>query len=324
MNIDRRGLLAAAGLAAPSLALAQGAWQPTRPIRMIVPFAPGGSTDVGGRLIAERMGETLGQSVVVENRTGAGGAVGVEAAARSAPDGYTILVATNGAFTLAPHLGLMRSVDVRRELSMVSLIFTSDVIVVVNPRLGVNSIGEFLTLARAQPGRLSFATSGVGSGTHIFTELFMAVAGIQMVHVPYRGSGQAMADLVNGTVQVMLDQPASSIAQVRQGAIKALATSGMQRLPLLPELPTFTEAGLGEATSQSWGSIAVPAGTPPAAIERLGVAVREAVSHPPVVARMAAAGLDAAGNTPAEMEQVIARDYERWGKLIRERNIRVD
>ena len=152
----------------------------------------------------------------------------------------------------------------------------------------------------------------------------MAVAGIEMVHVPYRGSGQAMSDLVNGTVQVMLDQPASSIAQVRAGAIRALATSGAHRLALLPDLPTFTEAGLAEATSQSWGAIAVPAGTPPAAIERIGAAVREAVAHPPVVQRMASVGLDAVGNTPAEMEQVITRDYERWGRLIRERNIKVD
>ncbi|MDB5376445.1 MAG: tripartite tricarboxylate transporter substrate binding protein [Rubritepida sp.] len=323
MNIVRRGLLAAAALA-PCAVQAQPAWQPTRPLRLIVPFAPGGSTDVGGRLIAERMGETLGQPVVVENRTGAGGAVGVEAAARSPADGYTLLVATNGAFTLAPHLGLMRTVDVRRELAMASMIFTSDVIVTVNPRVPARNIGEFLAYARSRPGQLSFATSGVGSGTHIFTELFMAVAGIEMVHVPYRGSGQAMSDLVNGTVQVMLDQPASSIAQVRAGAIHALATSGAHRLALLPDLPTFTEAGLAEATSQSWGAIAVPAGTPPAAIERIGAAVREAVAHPPVVQRMASVGLDAVGNTPTEMEQVIARDYERWGRLIRERNIKVD
>jgi len=324
MNIARRGLLAAASLSPLASAQAQPAWQPTRPLRLIVPFAPGGSTDVGGRLIAERMGETLGQSVVVENRTGAGGAVGIEAAARSPADGYTLLVATNGAFTLAPHLGLMRAVDVRRELAMASMIFTSDVIVVVNPRIPARNIAEFLAYARSRPGQLSFATSGVGSGTHIFTELFMAVAGIEMVHVPYRGSGQAMSDLVNGTVQVMLDQPASSIAQVRAGAIRALATSGAHRLALLPDLPTFTEAGLAEATSQSWGAIAVPAGTPPAAIERIGAAVREAVAHPPVVQRMASVGLDAVGNTPAEMEQVITRDYERWGRLIRERNIKVD
>ena len=322
MILARRGLLAAP-LLLPGLARAQS-WQATRPLRMIVPFAPGGSTDVGGRIIAERLGETLGQPVVIENRTGAGGAVGIEAAARSVPDGYTMLVATNGAFTLAPHLGLMRGVDVRRELAMVSLIFTTDVIVVVHPSLPVRTLGEFVSYAKANPNRLSFATSGVGTGTHIFTELFMAVTGIQMVHVPYRGSGQAMSDLVNGTVQVMLDQPASSIAQVRAGSIRALGTSGPQRLSLLTDLPTFTEAGLAPATVQSWGSIAVPAGTPPAAVARLGAAVREAVSHPPVVSRMAGAGLDAVGNTPAEMEAMIAREYERWGVVIRERGIKVE
>ncbi len=322
MHLPRRALLAAP-LLLPAAAHAQ-AWAPQRPLRMIVPFAPGGSTDVGGRIIAERMGETLGQPVVVENRTGAGGAVGIEAAARSPADGHTLLVATNGAFTLAPHLGLMRNVDVRRELAMVSLIFTTDVIVVVHPSVPARTLGEFIAHARANPGRVSFATSGVGTGTHIFTELFMAVTGTQMVHVPYRGSGQAMSDLVNGTVQLMLDQPASSIAQVRQGAIRVLATSGPRRLPLLPDTPTFAEAGIPAASVQSWGSIAVPAGTPPAAVERLGAAVREAVAHPPVIQRMAGAGLDAVGSTPAEMEAFVARDYERWGRVIAERGIRVE
>jgi tripartite-type tricarboxylate transporter receptor subunit TctC len=327
MTLARRALLATPLILPAATARAQGSgagWQPSRPLRLIVPFAPGGSTDVGGRILAERMSETLGQSVVVENRTGAGGAVGIEAAARSPADGHTLLVATNGAFTLAPHLGLMRAVDVRRELAMASKLFTSDVIVVVNPALPVNTIAEFLAHARARPGQLSFGTSGVGTGTHIFTELFMAVAGIQMVHVPYRGSGQAMADIVNGTIQVMLDQPASSLPQVRQGRLRALATSGPQRIGVLPELPTFTEAGLAAATAQSWGAIAVPTGTPAAAIERLGVAVREAVAHRPTAERMAAAGLDAVGSTPAEMEAFVATEFERWGRVIRERNIRVE
>jgi tripartite-type tricarboxylate transporter receptor subunit TctC len=323
MSLSRRALLAAPALILPAAAQAQ-AWQPSRPLRLIVPFAPGGSTDVGGRILAERMSETLGQPVVVENRTGAGGAVGIEAAARSAPDGHTLLVATNGAFTLAPHLGLMRAVDVRRELAMASQLFTSDVIVVVNPGLPVQTIAEFLAHARARPGQLSFGTSGVGTGTHIFTELFMSVAGIQMTHVPYRGSGQAMADIVNGTIQVMLDQPASSLPQVRQGRLRALATSGPRRIAVLPELPTFAEAGLAGATAQSWGAIAVPAGTPAPAIARLSEAVREAVAHRPTAERMAAAGLDAVGSTPAEMETFVAEEYERWGRVIRERNIRVE
>ncbi|WPB84588.1 Bug family tripartite tricarboxylate transporter substrate binding protein [Sediminicoccus rosea] len=327
MMLNRRSLLAAPALlplAAAAQTGAQAPWQPSRQLRIIVPFSPGGSTDVGGRIIAERLSETLGQPVVVENRTGAGGAVGVEAAARSPADGYTMLVATNGVMTQAPHLGLMRAVDVRRELTYLSKIFTTDVIVVIHPSIPAQTLQEFVAYVRARPGQLSFATSGVGSGTHIFTELFMAVTGTQMVHVPYRGSGQAMADLVNGTVQVMLDQPASSIGQVRARAIRALATSGPARIAVLPDLPTFAEAGFGEATVQSWGSIAVPTGTPQPAQERLAAAVREAVSNPGVISRMAAAGLVAVGNTQAEMTQFAAQEFDRWGQVIRARNIRVD
>lgn len=323
MMLNRRSLLAAPALL-PLAAKAQGAWQPNRQLRIIVPFSPGGSTDVGGRVIADRLTETLGQPVVVENRTGAGGAVGVEAAARSPADGYTLLVATNGVMTQAPHLGLMRAVDVRRELVFLSKIFTTDVIVVVHPSIPAQTLQEFVAYVRARPGQLSFATSGVGSGTHIFTELFMAVTGTQMVHVPYRGSGQAMSDLVNGTVQVMLDQPASSIGQVRARSIRALATSGPERIAVLPDLPTFREAGFGEATVQSWGSIAVPAGTPQPAQERLSAAVREAVSNPGVISRMAAAGLVAVGNSQVEMTSFAAQEFDRWGQVIRARNIRVD
>jgi len=323
MTLSRRSLLAAPALV-PLGAAAQPAWQPNRQLRLIVPFSPGGSTDVGGRIIAERMSETLGQPVVVENRTGAGGAVGVEAAARSPADGYTLLVATNGVMTQAPHLGLMRAVDTRRDLVALSLIFTTDVILVVHPSVPARTVQEFVAFAKSRPGQLSFATSGVGSGTHVFTELFMAVAGIEMVHVPYRGSGQAMSDLVNGTVQVMLDQPASSIAQVRAGSIRVLANSGPRRLALTPETPTFAEVGLGDATAQSWGSIAVPTGTPPAIMERLGAAVRDAVAHPLVITRMASAGLDAVSNSQAEMQAFIGREFERWGQVIRARNIRVE
>ncbi len=319
MPITRR-TLALSSLAAPAFAQA---WQPSRPIRLIVPFAPGGSTDVGGRIMAERMGETLGVPVAVENRTGAGGAIGIEAAARAAPDGTTIVVGTTG-LSIAPHLGLMRNIDPRRDLAAISLIFTTDLLLLVNPNVPARNLSEFIAHVRANPGRLAFGTSGVGTGTHIFTEKLMSVAGLRMEHVPYRGSGPAMADLINGTIQVMLDQPASSIAQVRQGVIRAVGASGPRRNPLVPELMTFAEAGFPEATAQSWGSIMAPAGTPRPVIERLNIAVREALGNPGVVSRMAAAGLDAAGSTPEEFDAYLADQLQRWGSVIRERNIRVE
>jgi tripartite-type tricarboxylate transporter receptor subunit TctC len=219
---------------------------PERPLRRIVPFAPGGSTDLGGRIVAERGARRWGSRWPRGHRG--------RRPRRAAPDGHTLLVGTNGAVTTAPHLGLMRQVGMRHELAPVSLLFATKVIVVVHAGMPARTIGAFVAHARANPDRTSCGSLGVGTGTHICTELFQSVAGLRMERVPCRGSGQAISDLVSRTIQVMLDQPASSIAQARQGSIRALATSGPRRNPLLPGVPTFAEVGLGAATAQSWGA----------------------------------------------------------------------
>jgi tripartite-type tricarboxylate transporter receptor subunit TctC len=324
-HLSRRAVLSALGSPLLSGGLAaQPAWAPNRPLRLIVPFAPGGSTDVAARILAERMGETLGQPVVVENRTGAGGRIGAEAAARAPADGYTLLMGTNGVMTIAPNLGLMGTLDIQRDLAPVSLAFTTDILVVVPASLPVRDLAGFIALARARPGQISFGSSGVGTATHIFTEVLAASAGIQLSHVPYRGSGQAMNDLMAGTIQLMLDQPASSIGGIRDGRLRALATTSTRRNALLPDVPTVAEAGLRGAESSSWGAIMAPAGTPDPVVARLNAAVREAVGQAPVQARLAQSGLDAAASSPAELAGFIREETARWGQVVRERGIRAE
>ncbi|MBY0337013.1 MAG: tripartite tricarboxylate transporter substrate binding protein [Acetobacteraceae bacterium] len=328
--LPRRALLQAAA-AGPALLAAEAsaqasapAWSPSRALRLVVPFAPGGSTDVAARILGERMGETLGQPVVVENRAGAGGGIGTEAAARAAPDGHTLLLGTNGVMTIAPNLGLMRNVDIRRDLAPVSMAFKTDILVVVPASLPARTLPEFIALARARPGQMSFGSSGVGTATHIFTEVLAAAAGIELSHVPYRGSGQAMNDLLAGTIQLMLDQPASSLGGVRDGRLRALATTGGARNPLLPDVPTVAELGLRGAESSSWGALMVPSGTPELAIDRLNAAVRDAVAQPLLTQRLAQSGLDGVASSPAELAEFIRAETERWGRVVRERNIRVE
>jgi tripartite-type tricarboxylate transporter receptor subunit TctC len=321
----RQLLLGAAALPfLPPPATAQAGWSPARPLRFIVPFAPGGSTDVAARILGERMGETLGQPVVVENRAGAGGAIGTEAGARSAPDGHTLLLGTNGVMTIAPNLGLMRAVDIRRDLAPVSMAFKTDILVVVPASSPARSLADLIAMARARPGQVSFGSSGVGTATHVFTEVLAAAAGIELTHVPYRGSGQAMNDLMAGTIQLMLDQPASSIGGIRDGRLRALATTSSVRNPLLPEVPTVAEQGIRGAESSSWGAVMVAAGTPEPVVARLNAAVREAVGQPGVLQRLAAAGLDGTASSPVELAEFIRVETERWGAVIRQRNIRVE
>ncbi len=324
----RRPFLLAAAPAAllPAAAQAQpaAAWTPTRPIRLVVPFAAGGSTDVAARILAERMGATLGQPVVVENRSGSAGLIGSENVARSAPDGYSLLMGATGVLAIAPHLYANMPFNVERDLSPVSLAFASDLVISVANSMPARTLPELIALAKARPGALSYASSGAGTTTHTATELFRLAAGIELLHVPYRGSGPAMNDLIVGTVQIMVDQIAGSIGQIRDGRIRALAVTGARRHALLPEVPTVVEAGLPGAQAASWGAVMAPASTPAPVVARIAAAIHEAVEQPAVRTRMANAGADPAASTPEELATFIRAESEKWGRVVREARIRVE
>ena len=323
MNATRRALLATA-LAAPATARAQGAWSPTRPIRFVVPFPAGGATDVVARVLAERLQEALGQPVVVENRTGAGGNIGVENVVRSPADGTTLLMGTTGTLTVNPHLYASLGFDPLRDLAPVSMAFTTDHVLIVNPQVAAQTGQEFLALVRARPGALSYGSAGSGSSTHTVPELFKLAARVDIAHVPYRGSAPALNDLVAGTVQVMLDQIPSAIGQIQAGRVRALAVTGARRSPLLPDVPTLAEIGLPEAQATSWGAVMAPGGTPAPIVLRVNAAIREALAQPAVRERLAAAGADGVSSTPEELAALLRAESTKWARVVREARITVN
>jgi tripartite-type tricarboxylate transporter receptor subunit TctC len=299
-----------------------GPW-PEQTVRLVVPFAAGGSTDVAARILGERMGQTLGQTVVIENRSGSGGLIGADSVAKASPDGYTILMATTGLLSIAPHLYPQMPFDPARDFAPVSLAFATDLVITVTNSLPVRTLPEFLRHAKEKPGAISYASSGAGTTTHAATELFRLAAGIELLHVPYRGSGPAMNDLVAGNIQLMVDQIASAIGQINDGRIRALAVTGAKRHPLLPNVPTVGEAGLPGAQASSWGGIVAPAQTPADVIGKLNAAVRDAVAQPAVRQRMASAGADPAASSPAEFVNFVRAEREKWGRVVREARITV-
>lgn len=322
MKATRRSLFAAT-LLAPAVARAQ-AWSPTRPVRFVVPFPAGGATDVVARVLGERMQETLGQPMVVENRTGAGGNVGVENVVRSAPDGTTILMGTTGTLTVNPHLYATLGFDPLRDLTPISMAFTTDHVLVVNPSVAANTAQEFLALARAQPGRLSYGSAGSGSSTHTVPELFKLAARVDIAHVPYRGSAPALNDLVAGTIQMMLDQIPSAIGQIRGGRVRALAVTGARRSPLLPDVPTMAEIGLPDAQATSWGAVMAPGGLPAPIVARFNAAIADALGQQAVKDRLAAAGADGVGSSAEELAAYLRAESAKWSRVVREARITVN
>jgi tripartite-type tricarboxylate transporter receptor subunit TctC len=290
---------------------------PTRPVRLVVGFAPGGSTDVTARILAERLSATLGQQVIVDNRSGAGGNIGADIVAKSNPDGYTVLMATTGVMAFNHYLYAKLPYSAETDLAPVTQIGSLPLILIVPASLPARSVKELVAAARAQPGKYSFGSSGTGGATHVTAELFKALAGVDIVHVAYKGSGQMMADLMGGQVQIAFDQISSSIAHVKSGKLRALGITTAKRSELLPDLPTIAEAGVPGYEATSWNGFAVRAGTPRAIIERLQQETRKAVADPPIRERMFGLGIEPVAGTPSQFATLIRAEREKWIPLFR-------
>ncbi|GGC31069.1 MFS transporter [Siccirubricoccus deserti] len=308
----RRTLLA--GLALPAFARAQADY-PSRPVRMIVPFAAGGSADVVARITALGMQEALGQPVVVENRGGSGGVIGSEAALAAAPDGYTFVFHTLSSAVLNAGLYRNLSFDVRRAFAPLALIGTLPNIIMVNPRVPAGSLPELIALMKSRPGRITYASSGAGTITHLSAQLLATMAGAEATHVPYRGSGPAFADLLAGTVDMMVDTMASVIPAVRSGQVRALAVTTLERSPALPEVPTAQEAGLPGYETYNWHAVFAPAAMPAPLRARLEAAGIAAVRSG--AARLTAAGVEPRGDGAAALAAFWDKQFALWIPIIR-------
>jgi tripartite-type tricarboxylate transporter receptor subunit TctC len=319
--------LALAAFAVLCAAFATGASAqgfPTKPIRIVVPFPAGGTTDVLARAAAQKLTETLGQPAVVDNRPGAGGNIGAELVAKSAPDGYTLLMGTVGTHAINPGLYPKLPYDHVKDFAPVILVAGVPNVLVVNPSLPVNSVQELVAYAKANPGKLNFASSGNGTSIHLSAELFKLMAGVQMTHVPYKGSAPALQELVGGQVQLMFDNLPSSLALIKAGKLKALAVTSKERAPALPDVPTIAESGLPGYDASSWFGLLAPAGTPPPAIARLNGEIAKWLATPEAREKLLAQGANAAGGTPEDFARFIAAETAKWQKVVKESGAKVD
>lgn len=320
----RRWMLALAALAAglPAAASAQAEW-PTRPIRYIVPFPPGGATDVISRPILEIVRQELGQPVVVENISGAGGSIGVARIARAAPDGYTIGLANTGTMTVNPSLGTDVGYDPLRDFTPISVLTEYDNILLVHAASPVRSLRDLQDRARATPNGVTYASAGIGSSNHLSSELLGSTTGVRWLHVPYRGSAAALADLLGGRVDFMFDVASTAMPTLRGGQTRAIATTGRVRHPLLPEVPTIGETQPGFEIV-GWMGVFGPRGVPDAIRDKLNAAFVKALARPELAARLQELGYAQRSSTPQELSQRVAADVALWGGVIRAANIRAE
>ena len=297
---------------------------PSKPVRLVVPYAPGGATDIISRASATELSKTLGQSVVVDNRPGAGGNVGAEMAAKSAPDGYTMLMSASSLHGITPFLYSKLNYDPNKDLAPVIVFASFANVLVLNPGVKANSLKELIALVKAQPGKLACASSGSGSTIHMSCEMFKQMLGLDITHVPYRGSGPALTDLLGGQVHMMFDNIPSAISHIRSGKLRALATTGPVRSVTLPELPTMIEAGLPGYESTAWFGLAMPAGTPKEIIVRMNAEGQKAAKAPDFVKRMNDLGYEIVGGTPEQMAAMIQDEIKRWGPIVKASGAKVD
>jgi tripartite-type tricarboxylate transporter receptor subunit TctC len=321
--MKRRLFLAAALLAAtPGIAFSQTKY-PERAIRMLVPFAPGGATDVAARVTASAIAEILGQPVVVENRAGGGGNVGVSAAATSPADGYTLMMGTQALLTQNPYLYADLPKNPQTDLVAVAGVFKTDMILVASPKLGRKAVQEIIALAATKPDGLNYGSAGNGSAAHVLMELLKSRTGTQMRHVPYRGTSLALTDLVAGTLDLMIDSIPSALGQIEGGNVISIAVCGPVRNPRLPDVPTMTEAGIRDYNAVAWLALFAPSGTPAHIIATLDAAVKAALAKPQVVERGAKAGLDPDYRSSSELAKRIAEEAAVWSQVIKTAGIRL-
>lgn len=311
--------IASLGFAASALALEY----PVRPVRLIVPFASGGGTDLVARLTAQKLSERWGQQFVVENRAGAGGIVGTEIAAKAKADGYTLVV-VSGSHTINPSLHKQLPYDSTRDFAPVTNLVSGPALMVVHPSVPARSVKELVALAKAKPGTLSFASSGNGSPPHLAGELFKWMAGVDMIHVPYRGNGPAYADLMGGQVNLMFPNIASSLPYVRTGKLRALAVTSKRRSSVAPEIPTIAESGLPDYDLSSWFGLLAPAGTSPEIVNRLQQEIAGVYEQADVREKILSFGVEPVANTPAEFAAELKAEMAQWARLFAAANIKAE
>lgn len=313
-------------IAAPSLA--QSGW-PNKPVRIVVPFAPGGTTDILARAVAPELSKAFGQQFVVDNRAGAGGNVGADIVAKSPADGYTLLMGTVGTHGINKALYAKLPYDPQKDFAPITLVAGVPNVMVMNAEkaknLGINSVADFIKYARANPGKLNMASSGNGTSIHLAGELFKSMTGIFMTHIPYRGSGPALLDMVAGNMDVMFDNLPSSMAQIKAGKLKALAVTSAQRSAAMPDIPTIEEAGkLKGFEASSWFGLLAPAGTPPDIVNRIQQETAKALNSPAIKEKLLAQGAIPSGNTPAEFTRLIDAEHKKWAQVVKNSGAKVD
>ncbi len=297
---------------------------PTRPIRLIVPYAPGGNVDISARIVAPPLAEVLGQTVVVDNRPGAGGNLGASLVARATPDGYTLLVGSSGPLSVNPVIFKNLPYDSLKDFAPLSTVQSVPLVVLASPKSGINSIADLVAAAKTRQGKLTMASSGAGTTNHFAIELFSSMAGVRVLHVPYKGSGPALAELLGGQVETMVDQLAASIGYVKDGRLKVLAVTTLQRSTALPNVPTLDELGYKGYQASTLLGLLAPTGTPKAVIDKLNAAIRKVMGNTAVSDRFRGLGTDPGASSPEEFSKRIREELAQWQALVKKLDLKFE
>jgi tripartite-type tricarboxylate transporter receptor subunit TctC len=314
-------LLSLTAVSAGALAQGTSPSYPTKPIRFVAPFVAGGPTDIQARMLGEKLGQRFGQQVIVDNRGGAGGNIGMEIVAKAPPDGYTLVIATVGTWAVNPHLYKL-PFDVLKDFAPIIQVSTSPGVLIVHPSVPAKSVKELIALAKQKPGELNYGSSGVGGFGHICGELFTLMTGTKMTHIPYKSSAPSLTDLVGGQIQVLFNNMISTVPHVKGGRVRALATTGAKRSPALPDLPTVAESGVPGYENSSWSAVAVPAKTPKPIVARLHREFSEILKLPDIQQKHAEVGAEIVGGTPEQFHSYLKSEVEKFGKLVKAAGIK--